>query len=332
MLLNLINGTGVYNVPVVGSQVTQGKCFFVAPGTGSDGNDGLNPERPLKTLKKALALCTANKNDTVFVLAQGNSSSATTDYVEDVTGLVWNKDLCHIIGIGNSSMIGQRARIAGKTGTVFTAPLVTVSANGCTFANLGIFFGVAATTTTSIGALMVSGDRNKFVNCQISGIGADEMDVTGAYSLKLSGADENTFDNCYIGLTTVGRGTAANAELILASDCARNFFIDCVLITKGDVNTHQIVQIPTAGLIDDVVFKRCTFRNAGVELGVGVNLLEALDVAAGTSGHGGAVILDNCSGFGIDAWEATSGASGRTYSMNAPTPAASTNGIGAIVA
>lgn len=328
-LLNLVNGAGVYNVPVVGSQVTQGKCFFVRPRLGSDGNDGLTPERALKTVAKALDLCTANQNDTVYFIAEhGSTSASTTDYL--TANLDWNKNLTHLIGIGTGSMVGQRARIS--TATALTTAMFTVSGSGCQISNIGFFFGVASATTTSIGAVLVTGDRNFFHNCQISGIGNDDMDVTGAYSLKLSGAEENTFNNCYIGLTTVGRGTAANAELVLASDCARNYFIDCVLITKGDVNTHQIVQIPTAGLIDDVVFKRCTFRNAGVELGVGVKLLEALDVEAGTAGHGGAVILDNCSGFGIAAWEASAGASGRTYSMNAPTPAASTNGIGAIVA
>jgi hypothetical protein len=167
--------SGVQAAFFVGSPFpTQGKVFFVKPYSGSDGNSGRSPKKAFKTLVKALASATANQNDVVYLMAEGNSASLTTDY--QAAALDWNKDGVHLIGVGSGAMIGGRSRI-GQLSTVKTIEdLFTVSADNCFIANIEVFQGVASSTATLERAVVVSGQRNHFVNCQFSGIGDTSMD------------------------------------------------------------------------------------------------------------------------------------------------------------
>jgi hypothetical protein len=234
---------------------TQGNVFFVKPSTGVDGNDGKTPGTALKTLSAALALCTAGQNDTVYMLAQSNTASATTDYQS--TTLDWNKDLVHLIGVNSGPMIGQRSRISNLSTAVALAPMFKVSANGCLIANIEFFQGTPGSGTTSI-AVQVTGQRNKFVNCQISGNGdlTGVTDVAGTRSLKISGS-ENIFQHCYIGLDTVIRATQTAEVEILT--CARNIFEDCQFETYTSLSTFKMITVATD--VDRFVkFKDCEFH------------------------------------------------------------------------
>ena len=54
---------------------SRGKDIFVLPSSGKDGNDGLSPYTAVKTLPAALALATANRNDRVWHISEGNSAA-----------------------------------------------------------------------------------------------------------------------------------------------------------------------------------------------------------------------------------------------------------------
>lgn len=74
---------------------TSGRIFWVAPSAaytvegrtyvGSDGNDGLSPERALRTIDYAIGLCTANAGDVIVLLNGAHSISATV--AVDVAGI-----------------------------------------------------------------------------------------------------------------------------------------------------------------------------------------------------------------------------------------------------
>ena len=310
------------NIPVIGGQAfsAQGKQYFVLPISGSDSNPGNNIARPLKTLKAALALCTENQNDVVFLVAEGSTAATTSDYL--ATNLDWNKNLVHLIGIGTGTAIGQRARIC-NTG-VFTTPLFTVSASGCIFSNLLFFFGdVAATTTVSIGALLVTGQRNLFYNCQISGIGHDDMDVSGAYSLSIAGGAENTFDGCYIGLDTIARGTATNTEIVFSSHATRNLFKNCIIATYAEAAGHTFITAAAGSLDRFAMFRNCMFWNPINS--AATSITEAFSVTAPT---GGTIIVDNCSLIGAGLWETSAGASTEVQMVGVAKLATQTGGIG----
>ena len=253
-LTNFPNGITSFGVPITGSIPTQGNVWFVKPISGDDAYDGKSPTRAFKTLTFALTKVTANQNDIVYLYAEGNSASATTDYL--AAALDWNKDLVHLIGVNAAPRIGQRSRIAQLSTVKTIENLFTVSANGCIIANIEVFQGVASSTATAEVAVTVSGDRNHVVNCQISGAGDSSMDNAGARSLILSGS-ENLIEDCYIGLDTVIRTTQA-AEIRLSGSPTRNIFKNCIISTY--TSTTAFLPITVAATMDRfTIFDNCKF-------------------------------------------------------------------------
>lgn len=249
-------------VPVASDLVGTGKVFWVKPYSGDDNNTGKKPSQAFASLAQALSKCTANKGDRVYLVAESNTASSTTDY-QSAT-LNWNKDGVHLIGVGASPMIGSRARI-GQLSTVKTVEtLMKVSANNCLIANIEIFQGVASSTATSPVALEVTGQRNKFVNCQISGNGdtALSMDTAGARSLLLNGAAENEFINCYIGLDTSSRVTSV-AEIEHKASAKRNILRDCIISSMSGASGFVFVKADAAAAAIDrfEMYKNCAFLN-----------------------------------------------------------------------
>lgn len=240
---NYPNGLTSFGVPLPVSPVgpSQGNCYFVKPRTGVDGNDGMSPASAVKTLAAALALCTANQNDTVYMLAESNTAASTTDYQS--TTLDWNKDGVHLIGVNCGAPIGSRSRISNLSTAAALAPMFKLSANNCLIQGIEFFQGTPASGTTSV-AVEVTGQRNHIVNCQISGNGdlTGVADVSGSRSLKLSGS-ENCFDNCYIGLDTVIRATQTTEVEISAG--ARNQFRGCHFETYTSLSTFKMISVAT---------------------------------------------------------------------------------------
>lgn len=283
----------------VGGLFTTGKVFFVKPSTGSDGNTGRRPDRALKTLAKALSLCTANQNDVVYMISEGNAASACTDYQS--AALDWNKDGVHLIGVNSGNGIQNRSRIAQLSTATNVDDLFTVSADNCLIANISVYHGVA--DATSKGAVKVTGERNHFLNCTFSGIGHADMDTADNYSLKVSGGAENLFEKCYIGLDTIARGTAANSEIVLDAGATRNLFRDCIIATYAEANTHQFLIVPSAGIDRWTIFERCTFINMPTGDASGTTMTEAFEVTGGGSPDG-IILLNFCTLVGATDWEA----------------------------
>lgn len=285
LVTNFPNGVSSFGQVIYGSGVpTQGNVWFVAPGTGSDVNNGQTAATPFATLEKALDSATANQNDIVYLLAQSNTASATTNYFD--AAFDWNKDLVHLIGVGANPLIGQRARLAQLSTVLTIEDMFTVSADACVIANLGIFQGVDGSTATSPRAMVVSGQRNHIINCQISGNGstAGDMDTAGARSLAVTGA-ENTFTNCYIGLDTVIRATQT-AEITIGN-IARTTFDKCFINTYTSLSTFKAV---TYTAPDRFVLFKDGLINATLNITSAVAPTGALAAATSVNGQ---IILSN---------------------------------------
>lgn len=222
------------------NQFFTGNAIFVKPYSGLDTNSGEDPTAPLKTLPAALAQADADHNDVVYMIAESNTAANTSDYQEEA--LVWNKDGVHLVGVNAGPMIGSRSRIAQLSSVKTIEDLFTVSADNCLIANLEIFQGVALSTATSPRAVVVSGQRNKIVNCQISGNGdtAGSTDTAGARSLAITGS-ENFFENCYIGLDTVLRATQTS-EIYVGAAAARNILDRCFVESYTSLSTFKAIQ------------------------------------------------------------------------------------------
>lgn len=271
------------------SFVTQGNIWWVRPVNGSDSNDGKTSATAFKTCAAALAAATANQNDIVLLCGEGNALASATDF--QATTLNWNKDMVHLMGVNDGCMIGQRARIDAATALPAFANLFVLSANACMIRDIEFFQGPGSTTLSAAQtAVTISGVRNRFVNCQISGIGDATQDYAGSNSLTITG-DENIFQHCYIGLDTVIRSTATT-EVVISGTPARLIFEDCQFNSYTSLTTFKAVQIGTS--VDRFVkFKNCEF-SASVHLpSVGVPT-----GAIGITTMNGQVMLINPAIFG----------------------------------
>ena len=302
---------------------TQGQAFFVKPNTGGDSQDGKTPQTAVKTLAKALALATANKNDVVYMFSEGNSADGATD--RQSATLDWNKDGVHLIGVNAGGPIAQRSRIGFTSDYDTASNLFTLSANNCLIANIHFFAGVAGTNPT--GCVKVTGQRNVFRNCHIAGIGNNANDIAGAYSLLIDAGAENLFDGCTIGLDTIARGTDANSGLLVDGAATRNVFDRCLFTAFLEhASNHVHVRLADATAIDRfLIFRDCIFNYESTNYtaaGTGV-----MDVPALTQGR---IVVHNCTAYS-DApgtavkWDVND--NNKIYLMQAPTPAADTAGV-----
>lgn len=308
--------------------LTQGKQFFVKPYSGQDCNSGLSPKRALKTLTAALAKCTANQNDVVWFMAEGNALARCTHFVTTAgaAALDWNKDLVHLIGINAGQAVSQRARVEFESTFATAANLFTLSANGCLIKDMHFFAGVADVNPT--GCMQVTGERNHLVNCHIAGIGHANNDIAGAYSLKLTGS-ENFFERCTIGLDTIARGTAANSGLLMDSAATRNKFDNCLFIAWVEHATNHVhVRLADATSVDRWLwFKDCCFMYMSTNYAVGATGVMKL-TAKPTKGY---IVVQNCMAFSDKPattvkWDVDDRNS--TVIVGSPTPAADTCDVG----
>lgn len=95
------NGVSSFGVPVMGSGAsvpfTTGNYFFVDSSTGSNANDGKDPDHPVATIDYAVGLCTANKGDVIIVMPNHSETVATAGGIDlDVQGIT-------VVGLGNGS-------------------------------------------------------------------------------------------------------------------------------------------------------------------------------------------------------------------------------------
>ena len=300
-------------LPIYGTD--DANAIFVKPGSGNDNRDGLAPDNAVAAWSRAPTLVPADRNATVFVVSEDNSSSGTTDYQS--SGLTLSKDGVRYVGVNSGGMYGSRSRIAQTSTATGVSPLVTVSGSNCFFQGIHVFHGVD--DATSLIAVSVTGERNHFYRCHFAGIGHATQDAAGAASLSLSG-DENLFEECVIGLDTIARGTAANSEILFTGQATRNVFRNCIIPTFAEANTHQFLIAGASALDRFVLFENCLFVNPVDSTATAMT--EAFDTS---SSQGGSILLRNCTLVGATQWEA--GDTGNVL-IDGGAPAAGTTGSG----
>lgn len=277
-----------------------GKTFYLDPANGLDQYNGQSPTvqgggvGPVKTLAAGYALLTSGNNDTLVLIGNG-STTATARLTATFT---WAKSATNMIGICSGSRFSQRARIAPTTTVAAFTPLFTLSGNGCYFGNIEFFDGFATGTTAQIG-LNVTGSRNTFYNCQISGMGDAASAADAGSRTMVIATDENYFSHCVIGLDTISRG-ALNATVELKSGAARNVFEDCIFpVLVSTAAAGLVVLTAAAAAIDRyTMFRRCLFTNAAAFSGGAA----ATGVVKMLAAAGGAIYLNQCSEYGFTDW------------------------------
>lgn len=231
-----------------------GNVFYVDPTAGSDtGNGGNSADNAYATIAKALDRMSADNDDVVIIAGTGSTGRTAETAVID-----WNKRRTHIVGNGAPRRINSRNGIASNFSGGSTTPVFKVSANNCSFSNISI-----ADFNDNDILVEVTSDYNTFTNVHFQGIGhATPAAEAGARSLLLTGAEENEFINCTIGLDTVTRA-AANASLELTGSCARNKFMSCDFpMFTSDAGAFW-VKADTGNAFERFLkFENCFFNNA----------------------------------------------------------------------
>jgi hypothetical protein len=298
-------------MPVSG-MLTQGKALFVNPYKGSDGYRGRRVDQGVATVKKALALATEKQNDVIYLESTltdfgTNGAANGCDYITST--LTWNKDSTHLIGINAGGMYSQRSGIRSDDGATAAsvAPLVLISASNCRFENLQFMNEVAS--ASALGCVEVSGNRNYFKNCHFAGTGVSGADAATNFSLKLTGAQENVFENCVIGLDTVTK-TAGRYEMVFAASggngVARNIFRNCLFVTFAGSASMTWITAGSGSMDRFNYFDQCQFMNAVAS--TATSMTQGFNIHASA---GGALALRKCALIGAGASETA--ASGNVY-------------------
>ena len=184
-------------------------------------------------------------------------------------------------------------------------------------------------STLPTGCMTVTGQRNHFIRCHISGMGDTHNDISGAYSLQLSGAEENLFEDCTIGVDTtqLGAGTS-NSQILFANragtGCTRNYFRSCRFMLNTSSATACLFLRSGATAMDrENVMEDCLSLNA-INSG-STTLTHAMAVVAGTSPAGVLILTGQKTGlFGASGWNATASI---VYATGGAQPSASTYGL-----
>lgn len=260
-----------------------GNSWFVNEAVGSDSNGG-TAQAPFATLAAAQSAASANHNDVVYL--SGTAHQTTT--------LNWAKNGVSLVGLSAPSD-NDRSRISASGSTVFS-PLVNVTAQGCSFVNLGTFHGFDDASTQICWS--DTGGRNFYSTVQFLGMAnATAAAQAGSRSLVVGGSGENLFVGCTVGLDTVLRATNTNASLELISGTPRNIFRQTQFqaIVSDAADVHVLV---AAGGIDRyVLFDDCLFMNAVDSTGTIMNAAISASVSAG----GSIVLNPSCLSIGATA-------------------------------
>jgi hypothetical protein len=245
------------------SNIGTGKAFYVDAVSGDDGRSGRSPETAVQTIAAGYALLTTGLNDVLYLIGGASQFNITT-------ALTWSKSYTHMVGLAAPGY-NCRARI-GNSGDLAT--LITVSGSGCIFKNFRI--GNYGDDAADLGNVVVSGSRNYFQGVHFFGPGhATPAGETGARVLTLSGAEENTFEDCYIGGETIAR-TAASFIMEITGTSLRNIFKSCWFIGAGESATYKLVQIDNTAT-KFTIFEDCKFYSFSANHAV--TLTEAFDIS-----------------------------------------------------
>jgi len=218
--------------------------------------------------------------------------------------------------------------VAGTTLSTTIASYVThlieVSGSNNTFINLQMFN--SDPNVLGVGALLLTGNRNAFISCHVYGAGhATPAAAAGAYDLRLSGANENTFYGCVFGGNTTER-SGLSGNILYGAAGAQNKFVDCEIYCHSAASGKGAIKTEGATSLNGMeVYTRCRF------IAWKPNGAPALASAfIGTKPNSGYFLMDACSLFGWAAWDDQAG-NDTVYVANSAAVATGAGGIATTV-
>lgn len=218
--------------------------------------DWAGPEYWHTDLETAHGLCEGGRNEVILVTPESHSQADAVTHT---------KNMVHVVGMYGPAMQNHRSRI-GHSVTV--SPLLTVSGEGSTFANLYFPYGLA--NATDLNLLTITGARNSFKNCHFLQTNATPLDEAGFKLVDLQ-SSETYFKDCYFGGDTVAWTNGTMVNFAASAAPPRVVFDDCLFVMNAD--NAQVTFLKTvAGLGRcTIVFRNCQFLNLGTALTYGID-------------------------------------------------------------
>lgn len=249
---------------------TSGRYFWVAPTAAynvegvpyeaSDDNDGLSPDRALRTFTRAIALATANVGD-VIVGLQGAHTSATTHTV--------NKAGLTIVGIPGS-LPSSKSRAPGtkrlKTSITCTGTagiIFTVTAVDCEFAYLNLAPALAGGRGFSLSPLSGAANRTYIHDCTFSLIqtaSTTTFGVTVPAGVTADLLEDVVVSNCLF-ISGTGASTGANGPGVNLLGTCHGFTVEqSTFQLKGTAAWAAAILSSNAGSLGTLI-RDCDFQN-----------------------------------------------------------------------
>jgi hypothetical protein len=271
----------------------RGTYFFADKYGNRAAVDGVSPGSAKAEWADAHDLTVSGRGDGVILMSGGTTLDHTASRLSAVKA--WSQHGVYLKGLSSGGMF-NRATIRNAAAVVNLANLITLSGNNNVIDNVGIVN--EGSDAAALGALIVSGLRNKIVDSHIAGaLHATPAAVAGAYDVKLDAAEEILFENCDFGSDSIVNA-AANANILVDGGCWRIRFKNCRFFSNSVTVGRGAVKLADATALNGaMIFESCKFLNFSP------NGLTALDaVLIGTKQTSGYVWFDKCSRLGFTAW------------------------------
>lgn len=256
IIMNYQGGAGKSNLI---KDATKARIFFVdSTGGGSTTSGGLTPDTAFTTLASAIAACTANKDDVIYVMpGHSESFSGATALNINVAGI-------SIIGVGNKSnrptftwhttdalvtvsaanVLIQDVRCTCDITAVVT--MFSITGAGVTF-NRVDYFDTASVQPLQFILTTATGDDLTITNCKW--IASQTAAASVQAWIGLVGADRFKCDNCYSNLKGAV-ATAANGVIVGATTASN----DVEIINNRFITTNSTSAIPISLLANTTGF------------------------------------------------------------------------------
>lgn len=240
----------------VNSEFTTGTIFFVDD-SGSNSNEGTDPNNPVATLDYAIGLCTVDRGDIIYVMP-GHAESAS-GIACDVAGI-------KIIGLGHGLAMPT------ITSTVTAADLVAISADSTWIENIRL---IGNTSCTALVNFAAAADNSTLKNCSLESGAAPVDQVTIAATCNYG-----TIENCKFIGTAAGLANCILFEQNAAGvsqDCANWTITGCIFNASSSAGCDDaciMISISSGGvtgiLISDCMFLGLADADAAIN-GAGVS-------------------------------------------------------------
>jgi len=235
-LTHFPHGISSFGVPQLGGAglipQTTGTYFFVDD-SGSNANDGKDPDHPFADLDYAIGQCTADHGDIIIVMP-GHAETVAATIAVDVAGI-------QIIGLGN----GEARPTFTHDGTL-ADDLVEISADSAVLKNMKL---VGAANCTGLINITGDGDYAVIDSVEFSAGAAPVKHLT-----METGADDVLITGCRF----IGTAAGTDAFVITEGKCNRlritNSYFDDTSAAGSDIGMISFTVTSNEVLID-----HCTF-------------------------------------------------------------------------